>query len=122
MTRVFKAKYLANLSCWEVGTSSNASFVWRGTLKARSVLEKGMRWRIGSGREIKVWSDKWISKRSDMKVHSPTVEGLNDLRFNDLIIEDGRKRWSLELLGQYFNEEDRDLIITIPLENNLVDD
>ena len=43
-----------------------------------------------------------------MKVHSPIVEGLDDLRVNDLIIEDGgRKRWSLELLGQYFNEEDR---------------
>ena len=46
MARVFKAKYLANLSFWEVGTSSNASFVWRGILRARSVPEKGMRWRI----------------------------------------------------------------------------
>ena len=54
MARVFKAKHLANLSFWEVGTCSNASFVWRGILKARSILEKGMRWKIGSEREIKV--------------------------------------------------------------------
>ena len=62
-------------------------------------------------------------KRTDIKVHSPIVKELDDLRVSDLIIEDGgRKRWSLELLGKYFNEEDKDLIITIPLENNSVDD
>ena len=62
-------------------------------------------------------------KRTDIKVHSPIVKELDDLRVSDLIIKDGgRKRWSLELLGKYFNEEDKDLIITIPLENNSVDD
>jgi hypothetical protein len=92
LARVFKAKYLRNRSFWEVGTSKNASFVWRGILRARSVLEKGMRWRIGSGREIRVWNDKWIPKGRDIKVHSPIIEEFRDLRVSDLIIEERGRR------------------------------
>ena len=58
-----------------------------------------------------------------MKVHSPIIEEFRDLRVSDLIIEErGRRRWSIEILEQLFDKEDRDLISTIPLENNRVND
>ena len=80
-------------------------------------LEKGMRWRIGLGREIRVWNDKWIPKRRDMKIHSPIIKEFRDLRVSDLIIEDrGRRRWSIEISEQLFDKEYRDLITIIPLE------
>ena len=58
-----------------------------------------------------------------MKVHSPIIEEFRDLRVSDLIIEErGRRRWSIEILEHLFDKEDRDLISTIPLENNRVND
>ena len=96
---MFKAKYLTNISFLEVGTSSNAGFVWRGILRARSVFKKEKRWRIGSGKEIRVWNVECIPKKRDMKIHSPIIEEFRDLRVSDLITEErGRRRWSLELL------------------------
>ncbi|KAG8501156.1 hypothetical protein CXB51_003244 [Gossypium anomalum] len=37
-----------------------AKFTWRSIWGTRSVLESGMRWRIGDGKSVNIWNDAWL--------------------------------------------------------------
>ncbi|GLU16149.1 hypothetical protein SLE2022_325970 [Rubroshorea leprosula] len=50
--RVMQAKYLRGRNFMEVGNMVGASFIWRGIVKCRSILQQGVHWRIGSGEKL----------------------------------------------------------------------
>ncbi|KAH6759537.1 hypothetical protein C2S52_022945 [Perilla frutescens var. hirtella] len=45
----------------EARVGSNASFIWRSLCWSRSLLSKGLRWRIGSGNQVRVFQDGFVS-------------------------------------------------------------
>ena len=57
--RVFKAKYFPNGSIFNAKQSSG-SYAWKSILKARQVISLGATWRVGDGKEISVFKDRWI--------------------------------------------------------------
>ncbi|CAL8152452.1 unnamed protein product [Prunus armeniaca] len=36
-------------------------FAWRGVLYGTSTLSKGIKWRVGSGENVRFWTDNWLS-------------------------------------------------------------
>lgn len=34
--------------------------MWKSILDSKGVLERGTRWRIGNGRSVSVWNDRWL--------------------------------------------------------------
>lgn len=44
----------------EARIPTGASFMWKSIAKARELLKQGIRWRIGDGRQVKVWKDGWL--------------------------------------------------------------
>jgi len=38
------------------------SYTWRSILRGLEVMKLGVIWRIGDGRNIKIWSDPWIPR------------------------------------------------------------
>lgn len=71
VTKVYKAKYFANLSFLEAGIGRRPSHAWRSILWEREVLEKGMIWRIGNGLSTKIYEDNWLPGKTSLKVYSP---------------------------------------------------
>ncbi|XP_021826059.1 uncharacterized protein LOC110766949 [Prunus avium] len=60
---VFKAKYLKQRDIL-TATASNfqcCSSAWRGVLYGISTLSKGLKWRVGSGENVRFWTDNWLS-------------------------------------------------------------
>ena len=58
--KVFKAKYFPKCSFLEAYRGANASYTWRSLWGAKSLLREGLQWRIGDGRKMMVWDDKWL--------------------------------------------------------------
>ena len=54
---VLKKKYLKTTSLNKWPKRRPASHVWRGILKTRSTLGKGVKWEIGNGKNVDLWSD-----------------------------------------------------------------
>lgn len=109
--RVYKAKYFPKCSLMEANLGTNPSFIWRSLLKGRDTLVKGIKWKVGDGRSINVWRDKWLPV---------TPGGQQDensgLLVRDLIDED-RNWWNEELIDMVFDRRTATAIKRIQLVN-----
>ena len=57
--RVFRAKYFPSGSVFDAQVSSG-SYAWRSIMKARTLVQLGLLWRIGNGMKINIYNDRWL--------------------------------------------------------------
>ena len=109
--RVYKARYFPNCSFMMAELGSNLSFVWRSLLAARDIIYSGSQWRVGDGRDIGVFTHKWLP-------HTPTPlhEGALGIQVRELINEDSRQ-WDQGKLEAMFTQDTVQEIMTVPLTN-----
>lgn len=58
---MYKAHYFPNGSFMEAKLGPNPSYAWRGIWETQKLLNVGQQWRVGDGRSIKIWKDRWVS-------------------------------------------------------------
>ncbi|CAJ2674143.1 unnamed protein product [Trifolium pratense] len=90
--KLVKARYFPRSSLLEASLGYNPSFAWRSIWKARQIILRGCRWRIGSGDKILVIYDPWLRGKGDRWVSSPQVEDMYHLVVKDLILENYKMR------------------------------
>ncbi|XP_027098791.1 uncharacterized protein [Coffea arabica] len=112
VSKVLKAKYFPRSSIFECKIPKNASWIWRGLMAARKVVEHGVRKRIGNGRSTQIWEDRWIPDTTTGRVTTMKQGDSRLHKVEDLIIQ---KRWNRNLVFQYFNKEDAERILSIPI-------
>lgn len=59
-TRLLKGRYFRHGSILDASLGTNHSYIWRSILGSKDVLEDGLIWRVGDGKSIKIFEDKWI--------------------------------------------------------------
>ncbi len=59
--KVFKAKYFPHCSILEAQPKVSGSFAWKNILGVKHLIRKGLIWRVGTGSQIRIWEDKWLS-------------------------------------------------------------
>ena len=90
VARLFKAKYFPHGSYLSSSLGSNPSFVWRSVWSAKEVVNRDIRWRVGDGNSIDVWSDAWVRDLPGFRVGTTPVPGLDNLKASDLLLDAGR--------------------------------
>ena len=58
--RVMKGRYFPNSNFMQATVPQSASPIWRAIVAEREALRSGMIMRVGDGRSISIWDDKWI--------------------------------------------------------------
>ena len=94
---------------------------WRSILSAQSIVRQGVRWRVGNGKDIRIWGDKWLPRGSSYEVISPRLFLHQDTRVSELIHTE-RKSWKEEVIRQLFLPVDAETILGILLSIRLPDD
>uniref|UniRef100_A0A803Q6D6 Reverse transcriptase zinc-binding domain-containing protein n=1 Tax=Cannabis sativa TaxID=3483 RepID=A0A803Q6D6_CANSA len=113
LARVLKNSYYPNVSFMEAGCPPGASCVWKGICWGRKILQEGARWRIGNGREARVWEDKWIPRPSGtILLKKPEIEPQTKLHY--FINTDGQ--WQIDKVKKHFHEEDIPWVQGIPID------
>lgn len=70
--KLYKARYYPNGDVLNLKLGSNPSYAWRSIFKALKVIRKSTRWRVGNGKLIHIWEDKWFPTLTTYKVISPS--------------------------------------------------
>ena len=63
----------------EAKVGSNPSLIWRSLLAALETIHVGSSWKIGDGRSIRIWDDKWLLDEPRRKDGGIAVELVQDL-------------------------------------------
>ncbi|GKD44979.1 RNA-directed DNA polymerase, eukaryota, reverse transcriptase zinc-binding domain protein, partial [Tanacetum coccineum] len=91
-------------SVWDVAADSKDSWVWKNLLSLRDWVGKHMRYKVGNGKSINVWHDKWndgdyLSKNISKK--EIFYAGFNDqTKLADVMDSDGWK-WPADWFVKY---------------------
>ncbi|KAL3519796.1 hypothetical protein ACH5RR_017945 [Cinchona calisaya] len=83
------------------------------------LLEEGLRRRVGDGKQIDTWEDKWVAGSSDGRIRTPKPNNCEQEMVSDVIRD---CRWDEELIRNIFIEEDIDRILSIPFSTTGVKD
>ena len=116
--KVFKARFFPfpHCSIMEAMDSRSASYAWRSILKGRDVLQRGVRWRVGNGKSIKIWQDYWLPRKHPPQVLSYPLESMEkENAIVSTLINAGTRQWNEELIDGIFALEEAALIKKIPL-------
>jgi hypothetical protein len=118
ISTILKAKYYPNSSFLDAKLGCRPSFAWRSVFNARDLLLQGVMWRVGDGRSIKVWGDKWLPTPTTFAVQSPPKILAKTTLVADSI-DHGTKGWNIELIQDVFSEDEARVIVGIPLSSSL---
>ena len=109
VARVLRGRYYRMSSPLRVISASSPSYVWSSISVVRKLLLTGIRQKIHSGYEVKVWEDPWIPT-TPARPALPIAPVMHpNMRVSDFI-NPVTKEWDVGLLENYVNPEDIPLI------------
>ena len=116
VARVLKGRYYRLSSPLRVTSASSPSYVWTSISAARELLMLGIRQKIHSGYEVKVWEDPWIPTTS-ARPAVPVAPVMNpNMRVSDFINQES-KDWDMSLLERYVSMDDIPLIRSLAVSS-----
>ena len=85
---LLKSKYLKGVPFMQIIPSQNCSWLWKGILKSRTLLKKGLCTKIGNGQHTTIWESRWIPSLDNFIPPAPTIIHPSIHKVADLIIPD----------------------------------
>lgn len=119
VSRIFKARYYPSGSFLTAQIGSNPSYIWRSVFVAQNLIKQGISCRVGDGQSLFIKDVPWLPDVADPFVQSNSEAFLNQKVFSLMIT--GERQWDIELINDMFNERDANLILSIPLGEEIED-
>ena len=113
MTRILKARYFSDGDILKTKLKRKASYAWKSILYGRDLLTKGMRYIVGDGSQVDMWTDPWIP---DHPPRPPRAVGEVQLgeQIKDYLVPN-TKQWNEQMLRQFVIEEDVQKIMALKI-------
>ena len=121
VARIYRAKYYPSCDIMGAKLGSSPSYAWRSIYNSLEVISRGTRWRVGNGKLIHIWEDKWLPTPTTHKVCSPQLD-FDDFPMVSSLIDVDMKRWKAGLIRATFLPFEAETILSIPLSYSLPDD
>jgi hypothetical protein len=99
-----RGKYLKHgTSVLDAPSNLSSSWIWKGLLKNRKVVEKGACWSISDGSNIHIWDSPWIPSMTSFKPRpNENLVDFPDYSIANLMLP-GDRLWNVDLLGDLFD-------------------
>jgi hypothetical protein len=105
VAHILQEKYFLGGSFLQAGLGYKPSYIWRSLLKARPLLESGLKWRIGNGEKVRIWGDKWVDKSPNFQIQTPCNVLDPEARVSSLI-DPVTGWWDFNRISNSFSAED----------------
>ena len=118
---VLKAKYFPSCDFIHASLGHNQSYTWRSIMAAQDLVKGGVMWRVGNGRDVRVWGDRWLPCSSYNRVISPRLFLHEDTQVGELI-DTEVKCWKSLMVDSIFLPHEAEAVKSIPLSVRLSPD
>ena len=108
--RLLKARYFPNGDLLTAFPSA-VSPTWRAIMFGLELLKKGAIWRVGNGKQIKIWSHAWIPKPFSLRPAGSTRPCR--LKWVHQLIDAEARCWKEDVLKRFFFQFDVDEILKL---------
>lgn len=98
----------------EATCPSSLSYAWKSIIKGRDVIRHGPIWRIGNGKSVNIWGDRWLPQKHSPTVLSPRVGGLVEAKVHSFIDEE-RRCWKTALIDETLLSFEATVVKNMPL-------
>ena len=119
--KIFKTRFFPHCSFMEAKDSASGSYAWKIILKGREVIEMGSRFRVGNGKNIKIWQHHWLPIKHPPLVTSPIIESMEDVTV-DCLIDENTGKWDAEMLEGILVPAEAAIAKKIPLARSPTED
>ncbi|KAJ0258883.1 Ribonuclease H domain-containing protein [Hirschfeldia incana] len=105
--KVLKGKYFPDTDFLLATEASSMSHGWKSVLIGRSLLKTQLGWIVGTGDNINIWMDPWLSLTKQQRPMGPPSETSAMLRVSDLFLEDSTEwdRTRIQMLLPEYEEQ-----------------
>ena len=117
--QVYKSKYFPNTSFLDAPSPNSGSFAWKSMVAARSVLDSGLRWQVGTENKIRIWQDQWLPTPPSFKMVTP-CSIMSTMATVDNLIDPTTRSWRVPMIDHVFLPHEVEIIKSIPLSNRAV--
>ncbi|XP_042958050.1 uncharacterized protein LOC122293561 [Carya illinoinensis] len=111
---VLKQKYFPKTGFLDATLGARPSFAWRGVCAGLKILREGLVWRVGSGHNINIWKDWWITYFPSKRVVSTRPVGCECEKVSDLIDSD-LKTWKYPFIQELLTAQEYEAVKAIPI-------
>ena len=121
VARVFRVRYFPIGDILNANIRNSPSYSWRSIHSSLEVIRKETRWRVGNGKLIHIWDDKWLPTPSTYKIISPP----NNIPLFPMVsslIDPMTKWWNVSTIRASFLPFEAKTILKIPLSHDLPED
>ena len=115
--RVFKTRLFPNGTILEAKEAPSASYAWKSILKGQDVINKGALWRVGDGKQIRIWADNWLPSWNATRITTPVIWGQENSNV-EVLINPATTSWRGEVIDHAFNLVEAEVIKSIPLSSS----
>uniref|UniRef100_A0A7N2MU32 Reverse transcriptase domain-containing protein n=1 Tax=Quercus lobata TaxID=97700 RepID=A0A7N2MU32_QUELO len=119
--KVFKARFFPNTTIMEAVDSRMGSYAWKSILRGRDVIQRGATWRVGNGEKINIWQQRWLPRKHPPYLPICPIQDFENSSVSCLI-DQSTRQWKADLVDGLFNEEDAELVKSIPLSQGEAED
>lgn len=118
MAQVLKAHYFKHVDIVDAKLVSSPSYIWRSILWSRDLIQRGIRWKMGNGHQIRALSNRWIPHLASGK------SSLCDLNMTTLVkyLISTSRAWKDDEVHELFPSFEVDYILDIPLSKQNSED
>ncbi|KAL5579573.1 hypothetical protein UlMin_012015 [Ulmus minor] len=110
--KVLKACYFPHGDFLNANKGKHASLVWSSIVWGKEVIEKGSRWRVGSGMGIDIFKDRWLPTPPFFKISSsPPFPG--NFKVDMLRLDSGD--WNNAVIEHLFDAKEAKAILSLPV-------
>ena len=120
LAQVLKGKYFPDCSFLESVDKSGSSHGWTSIQVGKEVLKKGLGFIVGSGENISVWSDHWLSSLSPSAPIGPPTFSNQNLKVADLLNPHSNE-WDLNMIRHHLPQYEDIIRLIIPSSSRPLD-
>uniref|UniRef100_A0A803LSC1 Reverse transcriptase zinc-binding domain-containing protein n=1 Tax=Chenopodium quinoa TaxID=63459 RepID=A0A803LSC1_CHEQI len=115
--KVMKSHYFKSSDVIRANRGHDPSFVWRSIWNAKGVFPDGMVWKVGDGRDIKVWEDNWLVKEEGPIILHQCPNSNANMKVAELLDEESGE-WNANMVRTMLGAENVARVLAVPLSAN----